>query len=123
MLDSSLSPLLVQQEMHGLSVVLRVAGELDQVTAPALRANLQTALAAATPPHSLVIDLAEVEFFGSAGLNALLELRRETVAKGVQLRVAAAHKIVLRPLGMTGVDRVLGLYPDVEQALAADSHA
>src|SRR5690349_22146231 len=119
MSNTFLSPLHVQREVHGLSIVVRAAGEVDDFTVLPLRVELQTALAMATPPHPVVVDLSAVRFFGSAGLNELVRHHRSAEAVGVPLRIAAAHKAVLRPITLTGLDRVLQVWPDVEQALTA----
>jgi anti-sigma B factor antagonist len=121
--NTFLGPLHVQREVHGLSIVVRAAGEVDEYTVLPLRMELQTALALATPPHPIVADLSAIRFFGSAGLNELLRHHRDAEAAGVPFRIVAAHKAVLRPITMTGLHDVLKLYPDVEQALAADHTA
>jgi anti-anti-sigma factor len=113
-------PMHVQREVHGLAIVVRAAGELDQETVHALRLELRTAVAMATPPFPVVVDLTGLTFFGSAGLNELVRQQRRAAATGIQLRIAAAHRVVLRPVAASGLDQVLELYPDVEQALAAD---
>ncbi|MFD4638172.1 STAS domain-containing protein [Lentzea sp. NPDC058436] len=117
--NTFLGPLHVQREVHNLSIVVRAAGEVDEFTVLPLRMELQTALAMATPPHPVVVDLSAVRFFGSAGLNELLRHHRDAEAAGIPFRIVAAHKVVLRPIKMTGLDDVLRIHPDVEQALAA----
>ncbi|SER26882.1 STAS domain-containing protein [Lentzea albida] len=118
--NTFLGPLHVQREVHGLAVVVRAAGEVDEFTVLPLRMELQTALAMATPPYPVVVDLSAIRFFGSAGLNELLTHHRDARATGVPLRIVATHKAVLRPITMTGLDEVLELHPDVEHALSAD---
>ncbi|KOV83258.1 STAS domain-containing protein [Nocardia sp. NRRL S-836] len=112
-------PLHVQREVHGLAVVVRAIGELDQDTVAALHDELQIALAMATAPFPVVVDLSGVTFFGSAGINELVVQQRKARSAGVPLRVAAAHRVVLRPITASGLDQWLELYPDVEQALSA----
>ncbi|MFD5828298.1 anti-sigma factor antagonist [Lentzea sp. NPDC060358] len=111
-------PLHVQREVHGLAVVVRATGEIDQTTVAALGTELRTALAMATPPFPVVVDLTGVTFFGSAGLNELLAQDRRARAAGVPLRIAAAQRAVLRTISASGLDEVLHVHPDVEQALA-----
>ena len=122
MVNTFRMPLHVQREVHGLAIVVRAAGELDQDTVHALRLELRTAVAMATPPFPVVADLAGLTFFGSAGLNELLRQQRRASATGVPLRIAAAHRAVLRPITTSGLDQVLEVYPDVEQALTASRH-
>lgn len=115
--NTFLWPLYVQREVHGLSVIVRAAGELDQYTVSALRIELRTALAMATPPYPIVVDLSGLQFVGAAGLNELVRHHERAAAARIPLRIAAAHQAVLRPIKMTGLDQVLEVYPDVEQAL------
>ncbi|MEU7474734.1 STAS domain-containing protein [Lentzea sp. NPDC042327] len=116
-------PLHVQREVNGLAIVVRADGDLDQDTVETLHNELQIALAMATAPFPVVVDLSRVTFFGSAGINELVVQHRAARAAGVPLRVAAAHRIVLRPITASGVDQLLALYPDVEQALSAGRSA
>jgi anti-anti-sigma factor len=118
----SVQPLHVQREVHGLAIVVRAFGEVDQDTVPALRTELQTALAMATPPFPVVVDLTEVRFFGSAGLNQLLAHHRRAAAEKIPFRIVAAHRAVLRSIEMTGLDHVLELHTSVEQALFLDRY-
>ena len=119
MLPTFPPPLHVQREVDVLSTVVRATGEIDQESVPAFRHELRIAIAMATPPFPVVVDLSGVTFFGSAGLNELLTQQRHARTVGSPLRVVAAHRAVLRPITMSGLDDVLELYPDVEQALHA----
>ena len=121
--NTFLWPLHVQREVHGLSIIVRAAGELDRQTVVALRIELQTAIAMATPRFPVVVDLAGIQFFGSAGLNELLRHHRSAAGMRIPFRIVAAHSAVLRPITISGLDQVLDLYPDVERALAADRPA
>jgi anti-sigma B factor antagonist len=56
------------------SVVLSVKGELDLLTAPRLAARLNRLIR--TSAADVVLDLREVEFMDSAGLQILLNTRR-----------------------------------------------
>lgn len=119
MLETFPSPLHVQREVHALAVVVRAAGEVDQDTVAALRHELRVAIAIATPPFPVVADLSGVTFLGSSGLNELVRQQRRASAVRIQLRIAAAHRAVLRPIRATGLDQVLTVYPDVGTALRA----
>ncbi|MFD9700925.1 STAS domain-containing protein [Lentzea sp. NPDC059081] len=113
-------PMHVQREVNGLAVVVRATGEIDQTTVTALSAELRTAVAMATPPFPVVVDLTGVTFFGSAGLNELLRHERDAATAGVPFRIAASHRVVLRPISMSGLDGVLHVHPDVRSALAPE---
>lgn len=92
-------------ERHGEAWVLVVVGEVDTFTAPLLDHNLVEALAEG--PNLVVVDLSEVEFFGSAGLAVLLNAQKRF---GTALQVVA-RRTVLRPIQLTGMDTVLSVHP------------
>ncbi|MFC6092711.1 STAS domain-containing protein [Saccharothrix lopnurensis] len=93
----------IEREVHGYAIVVRVAGEVDSSTVGHLAREIAVALALATPPAPVVVDLGEVDFLSAAGLN---QLRRDHLAAreaGVRLRVVARHRHVLRPFEVTGL--------------------
>jgi anti-sigma B factor antagonist len=94
-------------ERHGEAWVLVVVGEVDTFTAPLLDHDLVEALA--ERPSLLVVDLSEVEFFGSAGLAVLLDAQQR-FGSDTALRVVA-RRTVLRPIQLTGMDTVLSVHP------------
>ena len=65
-------------------VLVTVAGEIDIVTAPHLRDRLA---AAAASGRRLVVDLDQVSFLGSAGLDVLAGAARQARARGGDLGV------------------------------------
>ncbi|MCB0943174.1 MAG: STAS domain-containing protein [Mycolicibacterium sp.] len=112
-------PLTVREELVRDAVVVRVAGDLDAASADALRAGLRSALPAARlqPARLLVVDLEEVSYFGSAGLNAMLDCRDEAAAQDVTVRLIASHPVVTRPIEVTGLGDVLPVHPTLTAAL------
>jgi anti-sigma B factor antagonist len=72
----------------------------------------------------VLVDLTDVRFFGSPGLNVLAESAEQASAKpGFQpLRVVVdSNRPVLRPIELTGYDAILALYHDIEDALSGNS--
>ncbi|MFD0264889.1 STAS domain-containing protein [Kitasatospora indigofera] len=63
-------------------------------------------MAARPAPQILVVDLAGVTFCDSAGLNTLLQARREAERQDTVIRLARPSDIVTRLLEMTGVDQL-----------------
>ncbi|MBN6037223.1 STAS domain-containing protein [Amycolatopsis sp. 195334CR] len=98
---------------HGEVVELAVTGELDTTTAAMLAEAI--AQAVADGPAALVVNLSGVEFLASAGISVLIEANA-TLRIPFAL-VAATHQ-VRRPLAVTGLDRILPLYPTATAALA-----
>lgn len=94
------APLRVHSEYHGTALVVSLVGELDMSTADHAATALRTATAGAA---AVVVDLTGLTFFASAGLNILLQLRKELRDAGVDVRLAANQRAVLRPLELMGV--------------------
>lgn len=112
-------PFRVERRVHGYAVVVHVSGEVDASTASDLEHEVAIALALATPPAPVVIDLSGVRFFAAAGVNELHRKHLAARAAGVTLRVVARHRPVLRPLEITGLDRELSTCPTLADALRA----
>ncbi|MFF0489723.1 STAS domain-containing protein [Nocardia sp. NPDC003482] len=111
--------LTVDHEVGVDAVIVRAAGDVDISTVGVLAEQLTEGLrlAAAHTRRLLVLDLQEVTYFGSAGLNAALECHVQGRETGVTVRLVADHARVLRPLQVTNLDSVLAVYPTLEKAL------
>lgn len=115
--------LAVRQESGAEAVVVRAEGDVDSSTVDVLAEQLTAALqqAATHPARLLIVDLQPVTFFGSAGLNALLDCHECGRATGTSVRLVADHAEVMQPLEVTELDRILDVYPTVTDALRADA--
>ncbi|WP_299529805.1 STAS domain-containing protein [uncultured Streptomyces sp.] len=108
---------LAPTHLTGPLAVLAVGGEIDLETAPALR---DEALVLIREGHTqLVLDLGEVFFCDSSGLNALIGILRCAKAAGGSLTLAAVPDRVTRMLAVTGVAAVIASYPDADAAMTA----
>jgi anti-anti-sigma factor len=110
---------------EGEWAVLRVSGELDLVTSPALRQSVHDVVA--TGRHSIVLDLSGVVFCDSSGVGVLIAARRLMRSCRGRLRLilpaggAADGSHVNRVLGALGVRRLFDVYPDVDAAVDEES--
>jgi anti-anti-sigma factor len=118
-----LADLEITQDERDAAVVVAVAGDIDTATVDALVRNLDTALRVSSDrSHKvLVVDLNEVTYFGSAGLNAVLGCCETGAANGVAVRVVANSAAVLRPLQVTQLDAVIRPYATLPEALTGPS--
>jgi anti-sigma B factor antagonist len=96
--------------------VLTVGGEVDLATVPEFDAAITQALT--REPTALVIDLSGVDFFASAGLQALVATH-ESVSKSAKFAVVANGPATSRPIQLTGLDQIFSLYPTLDEAMAA----
>ncbi|PAZ13544.1 anti-anti-sigma factor [Streptomyces sp. SA15] len=110
---------------QGEWAVLRVSGELDLVTSPALRQRVHDAVAEGR--HSLVLDLSEVFFCDSSGVGVLIASRRLIRSCQGRLRLilpangAVDGSHVNRVLGALGVRRLFEVHADLASALEEDA--
>jgi anti-sigma B factor antagonist len=105
---------------HAGALVVGVSGELDMATAAGAWAAVSDAIRR-RGCRRLVLDVTGVEFLGSHGLQVLADTAAVTTQGGHgPLRVAVGRrKRVLRPIQLAGLDAVLALHGNVEDAIAA----
>jgi anti-anti-sigma factor len=96
-------------------VVVQVAGSLDMDTVTELQDAL-TGLIDQGRPH-LIMEVSQVGFCDSMGLNTLLRLLHLSKAAGGSLALVNASPKLQRIMQLTGAGTVLSLHPTVEQAL------
>ena len=95
------------EQSSGDGLVLRVAGELDVVTAGPLAARL--AELAKQPLESLVIDLNDTQFIDSSGLHLLLNARRRMTRRGRVFAVICGEGPARRAIELARLGETLGL--------------
>jgi anti-anti-sigma factor len=111
--------LVVDCEVRPEAVLVHAKGEIDSSTASELRPQLASALQQAGDHESrlLIIDLRGVTYFGSAGLNAVLDCHKQGLRAQTSVRLVADNELVVRPIEVTNLDSLLDLYPSLPDAL------
>ena len=89
------------------SVLVRLHGELDMATSPALDQALSSALDGGGT--SVVVDLASLTFMDSTGIAVLLGACRRFDEAGGSLVVRSPCRPVLKAFRLTGVDQILAI--------------
>ena len=95
----------------GPRVAVAVHGELDLATAPELDAEFER-VAALDGLELVIVDLRELAFMDSAGLETLLKLDARTRAADVELAVVRGPRAVERLFAVTQLDRRLRIVDD-----------
>jgi anti-anti-sigma factor len=90
--------------IDGVATVM-LAGEIDLVTAPALREALEQLVA--RTPDRIVVTLRDVIFLDSTGLGAIVHGHRLAADKGIELSLSEPSPQVRRVLRMTGLEELL----------------
>src|ERR1700751_4174009 len=103
----------VDYEVRPEGVLLHAKGEVDSSTAAELVYQLDAALqqAGTQAPRLLIIDLQAVTYFGSVGLNAVLDCHRRGLQAGTTVRLVPDSGQVFRPSGVRNRDTALDLPP------------
>lgn len=95
--ENATDRLQVRCDFRSDAVIVSADGQIDLATIAVLEQNLERACARATPKKPLIVDLSEVEFLASCGLEVLVEQCRRCTRDGVLMRVVAARTVRLRP--------------------------
>jgi len=97
--------------------VLTLPAEIDTCDARQLGQELGTALASAT---TVIADMTATTFCDCSGVRVLLLAQEQAAADGIELRLVVPSASVLRILALIGADRLLPIYPSLDDALGSE---
>jgi anti-sigma B factor antagonist len=100
--------------------VLRVAGQVDAYTAPALRERIRD-LTAKGAVH-VIADMSRVDFLDSTGLGVLVGGLKRLRGHDGSLTLVISATPIFRIFEMTGLTRVFQVHLSVQAAITADPH-
>jgi anti-sigma B factor antagonist len=107
------SLILEKQPAAGDSLIIRLIGKLSFENAPRFITTLRP-----EPAAHLILDMSGLSFLDSTGVGALAALFVSRRSKGKTLALAALTVQGAAVLQVTGLLKLLPVYPSVEQALA-----
>jgi anti-anti-sigma factor len=93
-------------QADGATTVVRVTGDIDADTSPALR-EVVTPLLQQGLPHTVIFDLSDVSFMDSAGLTVLISVTRG----GRTVLLRHPSDILTRLIAATGLSDLLPIEP------------
>lgn len=103
----------IKNQLVGASCVVSPQGQLDALTGPVLNEHFKEQLA---DNKNLVLDLSSIDFVSSAGLRVLLGTVKDARRQSGDLRLAAVNADVKKVLSVSGFDRLMKIYDDVDSA-------
>ena len=107
----------IAAEDQGKNKVLRLDGRLDAVSSPALEKKIFEFVEGG---HiRILLDFSQVDYLSSAGLRLMLSATKKVRAKGGLLVFCSLQDEVMEIVKMAGFERMLPIYPNEQQALAA----
>lgn len=101
----------------GRTAVVSLPAEIDITNADQVREDLLSVLNQGAV--LLIADLSRTTFCDSAGVSAVARSFRRAEASQSDMRLVVSTLAVQRVLALTGIDRLLDIYPSVAAALAA----
>jgi len=102
--------------------VAHIVGEVDIANAATLQSEISDTVE--NTAFGLVVDLTETEYFDSAGIRMLFELRKRLSGRRQSLRVVVPRdSVIITALLVTEVDQIIPIdqtVADSLEAIAAD---
>ncbi|MGE0709478.1 MAG: STAS domain-containing protein [Planctomycetota bacterium] len=95
--------------------VLRLKGQLDAHTFPALQEQLE-GLDEADPPR-VVLDCSGLEYVSSAGLGVLKKMSRDFRQRDGDLRLASLTEKIANVMSLLGFNQVIRVFGDLDEAV------
>ncbi len=98
--------------------VLKVSlsGRMD--AAGSLEIHDRLAVLTAPPANTVIVDLTKVEIITSVGIRTLLLNAKALKSRGGRMVLLNPDATVTKVLAISGVDRVIGVFRDLETACA-----
>jgi anti-sigma B factor antagonist len=96
----------VQVEESPEQILVRITGELDLATSPALEEKIERL---GPWRATVVLDLTGVSFMDSTGLRVLWSIRQGVAEAGGKLVIGSASRSVFRVLQTTKLDKIFEL--------------
>jgi anti-anti-sigma factor len=110
--------LAIEDQPYGETLVVRLAGRLDTMTAKTFEDHLTRRLAEGT--RRLIIDLAGVDYVSSYGLRVFLIHAKKLKADRNAFKLCAVTPEVLKILQISGFDKILAIRPSVAEEIASN---
>lgn len=101
----------VSTRSQGGRIIMSLGGEIDLYTAPTLHGELD-GLLSGEGPAQIVVDMSDVEFCDSTGMNVLLGAHRRAREQGGDLELASPRPTIRKILQVTGLETVFTVLDD-----------
>ena len=119
--DADLAHEFFQIRRHGDVAVIIPSPQVEHLPETLLEPAAQMVLAPLRedPPNQIIVDLAEVRYFGSAFITFLLRCHNLLSDRGSELVLAGVNKNIRELLRITNLDNHWALYDTAAEAVAS----
>ena len=100
--------MIVDKELIGEALYVKIRGRLDTTTSPVFEAELASSIDRVT---ELVLDFRELEYLSSAGLRVLLAAQKQMNQQGSMI-VKNVNDVVMEVFDITGFSGILTIVND-----------
>jgi anti-anti-sigma factor len=98
--------------------IAHISGEVDIANASTLQSEISDTVG--NTVLGLVVDLTATEYFDSAGIRMLFELRKRLTGRRQSLRVVVPREsVIITALLVTEVDQIIPIDETVDQSVGA----
>src|SRR6185369_15520820 len=108
------------EQLDGGIVKINLSGRMDVAGAQGIDGRFAQLTAA--PCHSVIVDLARVNFLTSAGIRTLLVYARALRTRGGKMVLLNPDRMISQVMELAGIDLSIGIFRDIEAACAALAH-
>lgn len=108
----------IEKEFQDDACVVRISGQMREMGADALREELDEILQQGH--YKLIFDLSNVSFISSTGLGQMMRAFRTASNNDGYVRIVNPQPLVEEVFRFTKLHTLIGIFPTIEKAKAAD---
>ncbi|MFD2168863.1 anti-sigma F factor antagonist [Tumebacillus lipolyticus] len=107
----------ISTEVQGVTLIVRMAGELDHHTAEMVRRQVESELDRSAT-ENLILNLEQLSFMDSSGLGVILGRYKRVTQAGGRMALCSVNDQLKKLFELSGMLKILRIYPTESQALA-----
>jgi anti-anti-sigma factor len=111
----------IKTSEQGDALVVYLKGQIDEMIADALSTKLDEIFEEGYT--RIIFDLNDVLYIGSSGLGQIMRAYRQINGSGGYVRVVNPQPLILDMFHLTKLDKILGIYPTVQDALNSENES
>ncbi|MDR7870156.1 MAG: anti-sigma F factor antagonist [Tissierellaceae bacterium] len=106
----------LQMKTMGNSLIVKLSGELDHHSSENVRLKIDNSFIS-NNLFNIVMDLNELTFMDSSGIGLIMGRYRNVNEKKGEILIACENESIKRILDMSGLFKIIKLYPDLDTAI------